>query len=161
MIRLIAAIDRKRGIAKQGFMPWHIPEDEQFFTDQTKSHGGKVLTGSTTFHEAYKDKPLAERDNYILTHNTAAIEGATVVNDLEKFLQDFKDKDVWVAGGSKVFEQLIKEGQADELYLTHIDADFGCDQFFPDYTATFRLIEQSEVHQQNGFRFSFARYARV
>jgi dihydrofolate reductase len=160
MMRLIVALDRRRGIAKHGFMPWSIPEDEQYFTDKTKSNGGLVLTGGTTFREAYQSKPLAGRQNYILTHDTTPIEGVTVVNDLDKFLQDFKDKDVWFAGGAKVFEQVIKTGQADELYLTRIDADFGCDQFFPEYEQAFKLIDKSEPREQNGFHFYYARYAK-
>jgi dihydrofolate reductase len=158
MIRLIAAIDRSRGIAKNGGMPWNIPEDEKFFTDQTKSLGGHVLTGGTTFREAYKSQPLADRQNYILTRNPEPIEGAVVVNDLEKFLADFKN-DLWVAGGAKVFEEVIKLKKADELYLTLIDADFGCDTIFPEYSG-FELIEQGERREQNGFFFSYARFGR-
>jgi dihydrofolate reductase len=157
MIRLIAAIDRKNGLAKHGVMPWNIPEDEQYFTDQTKKYGGNVLTGSKTFKETYHG-PLKDRQNYILTHDPTPIEGVTVVNDLEKFLADFKD-DLWVAGGAKVFEEVIKAGKADELYLTMIDADFACDQFFPEYEG-FTLAEQGEPREQNGFRFIYARYDR-
>src|SRR5580704_9200504 len=106
MNRLIIAIDRKRGLAKQGFMPWNIPEDEQYFTDKTKNLGGNVLTGATTFRGAYQGKPLAGRQNFILTHDTTPIEGATLVHDLDKFLLDFKDQDLWIAGGAGVFEQV-------------------------------------------------------
>jgi dihydrofolate reductase len=160
MIRLIAAIDRRRGLAKHGIMPWNIPEDEQYFTDQTKSRGGIVLTGSRTFREAYLGKPLAGRQNYILTRDTTPIKGVSLVHDLAKFLEDFKERDVWIAGGANVFTQIIESGRADELYLTLIDADFGCDQFFPAYESGFKLIERSEPHQQNGFSFTYARYAR-
>src|SRR5258708_4731031 len=154
MIRLIAAIDRQRGIARHGILPWHIPEDEQYFTDQTKSFGGNVLTGITTFKHTYHG-PLKDRQNFILTHDTSPIEGATVVNDLEKFLKDFQHKDLWVAGGAAVFDQVIQAGKADELYLTHIDADFGCDQFFPQYEDSFKQIDKSEPREQNGLHFYY------
>lgn len=158
MNRLIVAIDRKRGLAKHGFMPWFIPEDEQYFTDQTKTHGAKVLSGGVTFREGYNSRPLPERQNFILTHDTTPIQGVTLVHDLEKFLEDFKNEELWIAGGAKVFEQVIKLGFANELYLTHIDADFGCDQFFPEYKANFILHEQSERREQNGFYFTYAKY---
>jgi dihydrofolate reductase len=161
MIRLIAAIDRKHGLAKHGVMPWYIPEDEQYFTDQTKTHDGYVLTGATTFKETYKGRPLKERQNYILTHDTTPIEGVTLIHDLDRFLKDFEGKDLWVAGGAGVFEEVMKAGQADELYLTHIDADFRCDQFFPEYEKAFKLVEQGEPREQNGFHFTYARYAKV
>lgn len=161
MIRLIAAIDRKRGIAKKGAMPWKIPEDERYFTVQTKTLGGNVLTGGTTFRNTYHNRPLVNRQNYILTHDTAPIPGAMVVNDLAKLLEELKDKDLWVAGGAKVFQEVMDLGKADELYLTHIDADFECDQFFPEYESKFQLAEQTEPREQNGVTFTYAKYERI
>lgn len=159
MIRLIAAIDRQRGLAKHGYMPWHIPEDERYFTDQTKSFGGNVLTGGVTFRNTYHG-PLAGRHNFILTHDTAPIPGATVVNDLAKFLEEFDGQDLWVAGGAAVFGQVISTGYDMELYLTRIDADFGCDQFFPEFESEFKTAEPSEPREQNGFHFSYAHYTK-
>ena len=159
MIRLIAAIDRQRGVAKHGFMPWSIPEDERYFTDQTKLYGGNVLTGGVTFSGTYHG-PLAGRQNFILTRKLEPITGATVVNNLNEFMKSFSGQELWVAGGANVFEQVMVAGYADELYLTEIDADFGCDQFFPDYQANFKLVEKSEDREQNGFGFVYARYAK-
>ena len=158
MIRLIAAIDRRRGIAKNGAMPWHIPEDEAYFTRQTKTHGAAVLTGGTTFRDTYKNRPLADRQNYVLTHRDTPIPGAVVVHDLDALLREFTEKDLWVSGGAEIFAQVIAAGKADELYLTRIDAEFGCDKFFPEYEDAFTLAEESEVHEQNGFHFTYARY---
>lgn len=158
MIRLIAAIDRERGIAKNGVMPWKIPEDEQYFTDQTKTFGGNVLSGGRTFREAYHNKPLADRNNYILTRRDDDLPGAIVVHDLSQLLTDFQDKDLWVSGGAEVFAEVMAAGRADELYLTHIDADFACDRFFPEYEETFRQVEKGEIREQNGFRFYYAKY---
>jgi dihydrofolate reductase len=161
MIRLLAAIDRKQGLAKKAILPWHIPEDEKYFTDQTKSLGGHVLTGGVTFRVTYKGGPLKNRQNYILTRDPTPIPGATVVNDLAAFLKDFKESDLWIAGGSAVFKQVLDLGYADMLYLTHIDADFGCDQFFPDYDKNdYVLSQQSERREQNGFYFTYAVYTR-
>lgn len=157
MIRLIAAVDRKLGIAKKGILPWYIPEDEQYFTSQTKTYGGNVLTGGVTFRITYHG-PLKDRQNYILTHKTEPIKGAIVVNDIHKFLKEFEGKDLWVAGGAEVFKEVMDAGKADELYLTHIDADFGCDRFFPPYEDRFKLVEQSEPREQNGFRFIYTKY---
>lgn len=158
MIRLIAAIDSKRGIAKQGAMPWNIPEDEKFFTEQTKLYGGNVLTGGATFREAYKNKPLAGRQNYLVTRSDKPTEGVTLVHDLENFLNEFKSKDLWVAGGAEIFEQVMKLGLADELYLTLIDGDFKCDKFFPEYDTKFKLAEEGRERMQNGYHFRYNRY---
>jgi dihydrofolate reductase len=160
MIRLIAAIDRKQGIAKQNVIPWHIPEDQAFFDSETKKHGGHVLTGGVTFRVTYSGKPLADRQNYILTHETQPIKGAKVINDLAAFLPEFRGKDLWVSGGAAVFDGIMELGYGDELLLTHVDADFGCDRFFPHYKKTFKLVEQSKPREQNGFHFTYSRYIR-
>jgi dihydrofolate reductase len=156
MFRLIAAIDRRRGIAKGGFQPWYIPEEQQYFKKQTLSMGATVLVGSTSF-KRFKNGPLADRKNYVLTHDKAPIEGVELVHDLEKFLRDWQDKDVWIIGGADVFAQVMELGRADELYLTHIEADFGCHQFFPPYD-DYMLVKRSDMREQNGFIFTFAKY---
>jgi len=160
MIRLLAATDRKLGIAKKGVLPWCIPEDEKYFTDQTKTLGGHVLTGGVTFRVTYHG-PLKDRHNYILTRDPTPIPGTTVVNDLKKFLDDFKQDDLWVAGGAAVFNEVMDLGRAEVLYLTHIDADFGCDRFFPEFNKEdYVLTSQSEPREQNGFHFYYAVYTR-
>jgi dihydrofolate reductase len=114
------------------------------------------LVGSTTF-KTFKGA-LPDRINYVATRHNESFTGATVVHDIEKFLRDQTD-DVWVIGGSHIYQQVIDLHLADELYLTHIAADFGCDQFFPDY-ADFKQTSHSEVHHQNGFTFSYAIYQK-
>jgi dihydrofolate reductase len=160
MIRLIAAIDDKRGLARGGKLPWKIPEDERYFTRQTKTRGGNVLTGATTFWETYHGKPLRHRNNYILTHKDDTIPGAVTVHDLSRLLEEFKGKNLWVAGGADVFKQVMDLGKADELYLTHIGGDFDCDQFFPEYEDRFKLAAKAAPREQNGHRFTYAIYAR-
>jgi dihydrofolate reductase len=159
MIRLIAAVDRKLGIGKNGGQPWSIPEDEAYFSEQTKLYGGEILVGRTTF-ETFK-APLSNRKNYVLTSHTEPIEGAELVHDLEAFLESYANKDLWVVGGGEVFKSVMDLGKADELYLTHIDADFNCNRFFPAYEEKFKLLEKSEEREQNGFHFILAKYARV
>jgi dihydrofolate reductase len=158
MIRFIAAVDRKNGVAKQGFQPWFIPDDERYFTDQTKKYGGHVLYGRLTFQLSLLEKPLTDRHNYLLTHDKTPHEGVQLVADIDKFLKDFNETDLWIIGGANVFAQTI--GVADELYLTHIQADFGCNQFFPDYKDQFSLSEQSELREENGFIYTYAVYTR-
>lgn len=159
MIRLIVAYDRQQGIAKQGFQPWKIPEDETYFSEMTKSLGGTILIGSTTFKTL--KGPLSGRKNYVLTTDNTEIEGVELVHDLSKFLKDFTDKDLWVVGGANVYGQVLELGLADELYITKIEADFGCNQFFPAFGDAFKLIKQSDLHEQNGFIFKYEIYSKT
>jgi dihydrofolate reductase len=156
VIRLIAAVDRCRGLAKHGILPWYIPDDEEYFTNQTKLYGGNVLTGGRTFRETYHG-PLAGRQNFVLSRDKKPIKNVILVHELENFLKEFTE-DLWVAGGSAVFQQVINLGKVDEIYLTQIDANFNCDQFFPDYQADFKLLDQGQQRTQNGFHFNYERY---
>ena len=156
MIRHIVAFDQVRGIAKRGVQPWFIPEDEQYFVNKTKTHGGNILVGSTTF-KLFKH-PLSERRNFVVTRHAEPISGAEVVNDLEAFLESFTD-DLWIIGGTEIFEQTL--AMADELYVTAIAANFGCDKFYPQTDHEFELISKTDIHEQNGFRFRYEIYART
>lgn len=154
MIRLIAAIDRNRGVAKGGVQPWKIPSDEEYFKDKTHLYGANILMGSKTFEVI--GHPLPNRRNFVLTQDKGVeIDGIETVNDLQGFQQDFKE-DLWIIGGASVFEQTLPN--ADEVYLTHIDADFGCDQFFPEFDSKFELAEKSDLHEEHGFIFTYCRY---
>lgn len=159
MIRLIVAHDRQRGIAKQGFQPWKIPDDESYFSKKTKSCGGVVLVGSTTFKTL--KGPLEGRKNYVLTSDNTPIDGVELVHDLSKFLKDYIDIDVWVVGGANVYGQVFELDLANELYITKIEADFGCNQFFPIVGDEFKLVEQSDLHEQNGFIFKYEVYSKT
>lgn len=156
MIRAIAAIDRERGIGRQGKMPWKLPTDERYFTEQTKKYGAQVLTGRTTFDLTYHG-PLKERTNYILTHSPEPIPGVVVVNDLAAFIANLQG-DLWIAGGDAVFTQAMP--WTDELYLTLIDGVFGCDRFFPAYEHDYRLVSQSSPLTENGLTYTFCVFTK-
>ena len=156
MIRHIVAFDKRQGIAKGGIQPWYIPDDEAFFQSETRKYGGKVLMGARTF-EAIKH-PLGDRENFVLTHQTELMPGATVVHDLAQFLAELNG-DLWVIGGAEVFNQTLDV--ADELYITKIDADFRCDRFYPDYESKFELVRESAPKTQNGFTFAYAVYRPI
>ncbi|MEO7364186.1 MAG: dihydrofolate reductase [Candidatus Saccharimonadales bacterium] len=160
MIRLIVAYDRQRGIAKQGFQPWAIPEDEAYFADKTKSSGAQVLMGSTTYKTL--KGPLPGRRNFVLTSDKSPVDGTELVHDLRKFLANYTDveNDLWVIGGANVYAQVLDSGMANEIYATEIEADFGCNQFFPDAHEKFRLVSDSELHEQNGFIFRYRVFAK-
>lgn len=158
MIRLIVAHDIKRGIGKNGSQPWKLPADEAYFDSMTKTKGAKVLVGSATY--ATFRGPLADRENYVLTSKTQPTAGVHIVNDLTLFLDDIADDDLWVIGGANIYKQVIEAGRADELYITHIDADFDCDRFFPDYEANFEQVSKTATKTENNLNFYYAVYSK-
>lgn len=141
------------GIAKHGFQPWNIPADEHYFLDQTAKYGGNVLMGRKTFEVI--GHPLSGRRNFVASHQAIDSPGIEMIREISEFINNFEE-DIWVIGGATIFDQTIMH--ANELYLTFIDADFGCDKFFPEFEPRFKLAAKSDLHEENGFIFTYRVY---
>lgn len=150
MIRLIAAIDQNKGLAKDHRIPWDLPKDKARFRQLTLTHGANVLMGSTTYRQMSSDY-LSLRQCYVVSHHNQKLNNAILINDLKDFLAKFK-QDLWIIGGAAIFEASI--GQADELYLTLINKNFNCDQFFPDY-GEFKLVKVDGPFNYHGLTFNY------
>jgi len=161
VIRLIAAIDSKRGLANEHGIPWQgkIPVDVRYFRDQTR--GSNILMGRTTYTEFVK--PLPDRKSFVLTHNLATLNsGFEVVHNLDEFIELYKNEgnnDLWVIGGANLFAQTIV--QADELYLTQLNKDFHCTKFFPAFEQYFELFHKSAAQQENSITYHFEIWKNV
>ncbi|HMS50343.1 MAG TPA: dihydrofolate reductase [Candidatus Saccharibacteria bacterium] len=156
MIRFIAALDNKRGIADEHGIPWQgkIPTDVAHFRKSTIH--GIVMMGYGWYVE--QKLPLPERRNLVATTNSEELRaGFERVTDARTFLQETKE-DVWVGGGAGLFASTID--LADELVLTLIEADFRCTKFFPPYEDAFELVESSAVIVESGISYRFTRWSR-
>src|SRR5579885_1474797 len=65
---LLAALDRRRAIGRNGVMPWHLPDDLKRFKARTL--GKPVLMGRKTALAI--GKPLPGRRNFVLTRASTA-----------------------------------------------------------------------------------------
>lgn len=148
MIRLIAAVDSKLGIANDQGVPWHLSIDLKYFRNKTM--GGNVLMGFNTYKSL--KAPLAGRNNFVLTHAADVREGFIKVSRLKEFLYQ-SPRDIWVIGGANVFDQTLQ--YANELYLTRLNKDFNCTKFFPEFESKFVRKSVSPVHFENGVHFVF------
>jgi dihydrofolate reductase len=150
MIRLIAAIDIRRGIATDTGIPWKLPGDTAYFHDKTTT--GLILMGWATYNEFAG--PLHERDNFVLTNGPEPLRtGFRAIGSLDELVIENPDEDVWVIGGAAVFAETITE--ADELLLTQVVGDFDCTKFFPPYQTEFRLATQSDDRQDGEVKYRF------
>jgi dihydrofolate reductase len=150
MIRLIAAIDTRRGIATDSGIPWKLPGDTAYFHDQTTN--GLILMGWATYNEFAG--PLHQRDNFVLTAEATPLRaGFRGVGSLDRLVEEHPDEDVWVIGGATVYAETISE--ADALFLTQVRGDFQCTKFFPPYEAEFRLDTRSQDHEDAGVTYCF------
>ena len=156
MIRFIAAIDSKRGVADDHGIPWQgkLPTDVRYYHE--KIRGSLTLMGYGMYKEL--SRPLVNKTNHVASkQNTKLKEGFVLVEDAEAFLKN-ANSDVWVLGGAALFTSTLH--LADELYITQINADFSCTKFFPQYKSEFHKIEDGEPQTENGINFRFQIWSR-
>ncbi len=155
VLRLIAAMDNKRGIATDSGIPWRLPGDTAYFRDCTQQ--GLIVMGWVTYSEFAS--PLNDRKNYVITSRGDTLrDGFSAVVDVDEFLTDHAGEEVWVIGGAGIFAMTI--GRADELFITQVLADFNCTKFFPEYAANFSRAERSVDHIENDVTYRFEQWKR-
>ena len=156
MIRLIAALDSRRGIANDSGIPWKLPGDTAYFHDKTAT--GVILMGRATYNEFAA--PLHERENFVLTAHPGPLRtGFRAISSLDQSVAENPGEDIWIIGGATVFADTIAE--ADELLLTQVFGDFDCTKFFPPYQADFRLAAQDGERQDNEIAYRFETWKRL
>ncbi len=156
MIRLIAALDSRRGIATDSGIPWKLPGDKAYFRAKTAT--GLILMGRATYSEFAA--PLHERENFVLTHDSGPLrQGFRAIRSLDQLVAENPGADVWVIGGSTVYADSITE--ADELLLTQVVGDFHCTKFFPPYQLQFCLATKSDDQKDGDTTYRFETWQRL
>ena len=152
---IIAALNKKRVIGKNGKTPWHIPEDLQRFKQLTTHR--TVLMGRKTFESigkpALAGKPLPNRRNVVVSRNEKISNYIEIFSSIESALSHLQQEEkVYVIGGGEIFQQTLD--RADEMLLTIVENDEDGDVFFPEYKhligTTFVLKKEEK---RRGFSF--------
>ncbi|NBK97214.1 MAG: dihydrofolate reductase [Erysipelotrichia bacterium] len=148
MISLVVAHGDNLVIGKDGWMPWHLPEDLKTFKKITLNH--KIAMGRTTF-EVMK-KPLPKRHTYIITTNQNyhyEHDDVSICNDFEKLLKTYQNREetLFICGGAKIYEYALP--YVDEMWISLVDEHFEGDTFFPDYSNEHFIVETKE--KKEGF----------
>jgi dihydrofolate reductase len=135
VIRAIAAVDDRLGLATDDGIPWTIPADVAHFREATA--GSDVLMGYATYQEFAK--PMADSVNYVATGRGGELrDGFHAVDDVTGFLSGHVATDLWVIGGGGLFAGTL--GLTEELVLTRVRGDFHCTKFFPSFEDSFELV---------------------
>ena len=131
-IKIIAALSTNRVIGDKGKIPWFIRGELRRFKDITMGHN--VVMGRKTFESI--GKVLEGRRNIIISNNKSfEADGAIVEHSFDLAVsQCDKGKDIFIIGGSKIYEMALK--YCDYLYLTVIHKPFPGDTYFPEYDAS-------------------------
>lgn len=158
-IALIAALARNRAIGLSGRMPWHLPEDLRRFKQLTMGHA--IIMGRKTFESI--GRPLPGRDNLIVSRQPTDTPGCQVFGSLERALASRAgERVVFVIGGGEIYALAMP--LARRMYLTHIDAEFPGDTFFPAFDVRQWRQTARVTHHHEGppsFEFAFADYERM
>lgn len=162
MISLLVAMGHNQIIGSENGMPWHLPNDLNFFKELTTGH--TIIMGRKTFESI--GKALPKRTNIVITKKEAQAfpEGIQVMDDVKKIRslkEAHPDDELFVIGGGTIFEQVMDI--ADRMYITFIDESFAGDTNFPIYTMdewslTSRV--EGERNEKNPYDYYFLQYDR-
>ncbi|KAJ3648422.1 hypothetical protein Zmor_020227 [Zophobas morio] len=175
---LIAAACENMGIGKNKDLPWRLKSEMAFFSRMTsetvdKNKKNVVLMGRKTWDcIPPKFKPLSNRINFIMSRSSVDVQNykdcysftslQEVLDTLggEKFQDQYEN--VWVIGGSYIYEETMKSKFFHRLYLTKIMKHFDCDTFFPKMKDNLVKISDSRVpegiQEENGIQFVYNVY---
>lgn len=144
MINLIVAVSKNGIIGKDGKIPFFYPADKQYFKEITTN---KVLImGRKTYEEI--NHPLKDRFIIVLSKTkNFNDDGIITLTSLDEALKYAKDKEVFIAGGRKLYEEALKI--ATYLYITEIDEIYDGDTYFPSIPNNYQLISENKKDKLN------------
>ncbi len=155
MISILLAMSRNGVIGKNNSLPWHLPEDLQYFKQLTT--GNSIVMGRKTFESI--GRALPNRTNYVLTHDPLFMaEHVHVIHDVKDIVT--LPGNVFIIGGASLVKQTLEF--ADTLYLTEIHANIEGDTFIEiDFS---RWILQKSIrgnqNKDSEFEYDFNVYVR-
>jgi dihydrofolate reductase len=155
-ITLVVAMDAQRGIGVDNQLPWHLPEDLAHFKRVTLDR--PIIMGRKTFDSI--GRPLPKRRNIVVTRNRAwSHAGVDAAASLQEAIALAGDDDASIIGGAQIFNEAMP--LADRMIVTHIDAVYRCDTFFPEIDAAVWTVTAREEHRSaDGLAYAFVTYER-
>ncbi|WP_258098406.1 dihydrofolate reductase [Marinoscillum pacificum] len=164
-ISMIAAMGQNRVIGKDNDIPWHLPDDFQYFKKTTEGH--YVLMGRKNYESLPpKFKPLPNRPNVVITRNESYdAPGTEVVNSLEDAIEIARknnEEEVFIIGGGEIYK--LGLAYADTIYLTEINGEFEGQTIFPEFDKSeWKEIsrEHHSTDEHHKYSFDFVIYGKI
>lgn len=156
MVNIIVAMDKNRLIGNRDKIPWHLTRDLQFFKKMTI--GQVVIMGNKSFEYmmAYYQKsgrPIPQRVHIVMSRDKeykVEQKDCYVANSLDEALKicsRYKQKEVYVAGGSEIFKLFLPI--TDRMYITEVEGDFIGDKYFPEFDLETWKLESEEKWEKD------------
>jgi dihydrofolate reductase len=168
----IIAFDIKKGISKNGTLPWNIQEDLQFFYNKTKCN--VVIMGRNTYFSIPESKrPLKNRLNIVLTRepskyqeiveqykNVLFTDDENIHENILLFPRKYNDAHptldkffkIFCIGGNEIYKKYMPLCKT--IWVTKMKQDHGCDLFF-DYQLEDRFREEKVFENERCSIFKY------
>lgn len=161
-MNLIAAVDKRWGIGKNGQLLVNIPEDMKLFRQET--YGKVVIMGRKTYESLPNSSSLEGRTNIVLTKSKEYKNKDVVIfhslGEVLEYVKQFDSKDVYVIGGGSVYEQFLP--YCNTAHITKIDYVYDSDTYFPnlDSDMEWEVTNRSDEHTYFDICYEFLCYER-
>lgn len=151
-ISLIVAATENNVIGRDNQMPWHLPNELQYFKATTI--GKPIIMGRKTWDSL--GRPLPGRANLVVSRQTALqLDGAHTFNQLEQAIASAQQwaaeqsaTEIMVIGGEQLYRLALP--LASRVYLTRIALTLEGDAFFPELDpAEWRCVKQTPQAAQD------------
>lgn len=117
---------------------------------------GKVVIMGRKTYASIGNKPLPGRKCIVVS--TSDLNEITAHSVDEALSIEYCYPELVVIGGASIYAQTID--RADKLVITHIDAEFTADTFFPDIDLSKWKINKSVASGNDEFSYRFVEYIR-
>ena len=141
---IILACDLGGGIGYNNNLPWDFALDKKYFKTLTTNFFTNkkniLIMGRNTY------RIFDNRESYVVSTTLTNVISTTLTNVISTTLKDINniydsfskayddailnEGDIWVIGGSRLYECAIKHFACDKVYLTLINGIFHCDTYF-------------------------------
>ena len=164
---LIVAIAENNVIGKDNDLIWRLPNDMKFFKETTLNH--HIITGRKNYISIPKKfRPLPNRTNIVLTHQTDFNEeGCVVMHSLETAIEHAKNNnetELFIIGGGQIYKEALEKGLIDRMYITQVHHQFEGDTFFPEMDNTiWKKVSETNnsIDEKHQFPYSFVVYEKI
>jgi dihydrofolate reductase len=101
-----------------------------------------VVMGQRTFESI--GKPLVNRLNIVISDDVNfKYDGVIVYNDIQKLIDDYKNKHIFIIGGKTIYELFAPI--ADEFVVSKIKKTYNCNRHLNIDFSKFKIVK-SEIH---------------
>lgn len=160
---IIAAKGKNHEIGKDNGLLWHLPDDFKFFKQSTLNH--YVIMGRKTFESL--PGLLTKRTCVVVTRQKdyPVPEGHYSAGSLKEAF-DFcqQQSRVFIAGGGKIYKEVLACGMADKMLITEVEGIFEeADTYFPEFDPKEWKAVKKIYHpadEKHTYAFNFVTYLK-